>query len=73
YQIKVFGGGDMFPGVRKKSSMRIGERNIEQALDLLAKLHLPVSAHHLGGEGHRSLIFDIWNGHVWLKHAPNNG
>jgi chemotaxis protein CheD len=70
YEIKVFGGGDMFPDRRKKSGIRIGERNIEQALALLNALDLQVSAHHLGGKGHRSLIFDLWSGHVWLKHAP---
>lgn len=68
YQIKVFGGGDMFPHIRKENSIKIGERNVEQALALLEAMHLPVAASHLGGAGHRSLIFDIWSGHVWLKH-----
>lgn len=72
YHIKVFGGGDMFPDAHKRSNLKIGERNVERALVLLEQLNLTVTAHHLGGKGHRSLIFDIWNGHVWLKHAPTN-
>jgi chemotaxis protein CheD len=27
-------------------------------------------AEHLGGVGHRNIFFDIWNGHVWVRHQP---
>jgi chemotaxis protein CheD len=68
YEIKVFGGGDMFPGVKKASAMKIGLRNIDRAMTLLGALNLPITAHHVGGHGHRSVIFDVWSGYVWLKH-----
>jgi hypothetical protein len=24
----------------------------------------------LGGIGHRTLMFDLWNGQVWMRHQP---
>ena len=68
YEIKVFGGGDMFPQLKKDGSLEIGARNATHAFTLLNALHLRVAARHVGGQGHRSLIFDVWSGHVWVKH-----
>jgi len=70
YQVKVFGGGDMFPDMKKYGSLEIGSRNTSLAFTLLHGLKLPIAAQHVGGQGHRSLIFDVWNGHVWVKHDP---
>lgn len=69
YQIKVFGGGNMFPGAAKSSGAEVGRRNIERAFGLLESFRLPVVAKHVGGHGHRNLIFDVWSGNVWLKFA----
>lgn len=73
YHIKVFGGGNMFPLLRKTIHIEVGRRNIERAFSLLAALNLSVSAKHVGGEGHRSLIFDVWSGHVWVKYMRTDG
>ncbi|MDH4285030.1 MAG: hypothetical protein OEV35_06905, partial [Gallionellaceae bacterium] len=27
-------------------------------------------AEHMGGTGHRNIFFDIWSGHVWVRHQP---
>jgi chemotaxis protein CheD len=42
--------------------------DIEVVSQLLAHNGLKVRAEHLGGVGHRNLIFDISNGHVWMRH-----
>jgi chemotaxis protein CheD len=73
YQIKIFGGADMFPEVKKGHLMKIGIRNIDRVMTLLKAFHLPVAAQHVGGQGHRSVIFDVWSGHVWMKHERFNG
>lgn len=73
YEIKVFGGGNMFPQVRKHARLEVGQRNIERAFALLDALNLPITARHVGGEGHRSLIFDVWSGHVWMKYIQADG
>lgn len=80
YDVKMFGGGAMFnskpcrgfpcnpalpTGCNNVACMNvlIGESLIEQ-------YGFRVKASHLGGEGHRQVVFDLWNGHVWLKHVP---
>lgn len=65
-QIKVFGGGNMFPTLHWHSD-RMGQRNGEFALEWLKRRHLMVTAADLGGTGHRAVIFDLWSGHVWSK------
>ncbi|MDO8778355.1 MAG: chemotaxis protein CheD [Burkholderiaceae bacterium] len=71
YQIKLFGGGNMFPATTKPRDQHVGSKNIAVVTQLLAHHGLKVSAEHLGGIGHRNLIFDIGSGHVWMRHqAP---
>lgn len=69
YQIKLFGGGNMFPGYRPRvAGTDIGSSNIEAAHRLLERHRLILSAQDLGRSGHRYVIFDIHNGHVWVRH-----
>lgn len=72
YEAKLFGGGHMFdrgcPG--EDCAGRIQDRNISASLELMARHGFKVKARHLGGHGHRQVIFDIWSGHVWMKHTP---
>jgi chemotaxis protein CheD len=71
FQIKLFGGGDMFEssgngGLDKDS---VGEKNVNKAKALLKAKGYKIHAEHIRGRGHRSIIFDVWNGHVWMKHV----
>ena len=68
YQVKVFGGGNMFPG-RSNEENHVGFKNVETARNLVVKHGFNCVAEHLGGIGHRSVIFDVWDGQVWVKHA----
>jgi chemotaxis protein CheD len=68
YQVKLFGGGNMFPATNQLRECHVGLKNVEAGTELLARHGLKVSAEHLGGIGHRNLIFDIGSGHVWMKH-----
>ena len=70
YEIKVFGGGDMFPTVAKAGRLAIGKQNIVAGIELLALHGQPIKARHVGGEGHRVVMFDLWDGNVWVKHQP---
>lgn len=76
YQVKLFGGGDMFSkpsDVNKTTTVnkpKIGMGNIEAAKNLLKQYGFKAHAEHVGGFGHRYIIFDIWNGDVWMKHEP---
>lgn len=68
YEIKLFGGGDMFPAIDKAQGMSIGQRNITAGLELLQHFGLPLKARHVGGIGHRVIMLDVWDGAVWVKH-----
>ena len=70
-QGKVFGGGNMFPGVAHPGGL-VGQRNGEAALALLAEHGIPILSESLFGVGHRQIIFDVSNGDVWSSQiAPN--
>ncbi len=70
YVAKVFGGGNMFPeqmlAPTADAQKIIGNQNIASALKHLKERKIRIAAQHLGGEGHRKLFFNLWNGDVWL-------
>jgi chemotaxis protein CheD len=68
YKVKLFGGGNMFPNSSNPVG-HVGIKNIEIARRLVTKHGFNCVAEHLGGNGHRNVLFDIWNGNVWVKHA----
>jgi chemotaxis protein CheD len=68
YVVKVFGGGNMFE-LKDPSGATVGERNIEMLKAVLAREGIAIAAQHLGGKGHRNVIFELWNGDCWVKHA----
>lgn len=71
YQMKLFGGGEMFPERRRDSSYSdIAGMNVIAARQLAANYHLDLVAHDMGSTGHRNIIFDLWSGHVWVRHKP---
>lgn len=67
YQAKVFGGGNMFPQSSSRNCSDVGRRNIEAATRLLAWRGIDVVVQHVGGSGHRKVLFDLWSGDVWLN------
>jgi chemotaxis protein CheD len=67
YQAKVFGGGNMFPNATGRIQGDVGQRNFEIARELVARRGFDVVVQHVGGAGHRKLIFDVWSGDAWLN------
>jgi chemotaxis protein CheD len=74
YQVKIFGGGNMFPSKRNLDARHIGFKNVEAARDLVNRHKLFCVAEHLGDVGYRNIVFDIWSGHTWVRHGrlPRN-
>ncbi|MBC7405024.1 MAG: chemotaxis protein CheD [Cytophaga sp.] len=68
YEVKIFGGGNQFPD-KDKRVFTISDQNVEIGRHLLAKHGLKIKSEHLGGNGHRNVIFDLWSGDVWVKHV----
>ena len=79
YQVKLFGGGDMFPEADKNSVSKIGIQNVEAARQLSKQYGFTCVSEHLGDIGHRNVICEVWIGDVWVRHnriitsqAPTN-
>ncbi|MEW5903323.1 MAG: chemotaxis protein CheD [Pseudomonadota bacterium] len=86
YQVKLFGAGNMFPlqghhGCARCSPEvayskpegacpRVHCRNRQVAYHLVQQHGFTIHAEHLGGDGHRQLLFDIWSGYAWMRHVP---
>ncbi|HZW24987.1 MAG TPA: chemotaxis protein CheD [Gallionella sp.] len=68
YQVKLFGGGHMFSERQAASDAHVGAKNVEMARRLMRRHGFSSCAEHLGGNGHRNIFFDIWSGHVWVRH-----
>ncbi|WP_248799679.1 chemotaxis protein CheD [Pseudomonas sp. MWU13-2105] len=69
YQLKLFGGGEMFPEQsRDYAAADIASLNRAAVTAIAARLQLAPCAMDLGGTGHRSLIFDTRTGDVWVRH-----
>ena len=79
YQVKIFGGGRMFDhrpmdkkGKKPESTasrISICERNAQVGRELVARYGFTSAAEDLGGDGHRNVVLDLWNGDVWVKKA----
>jgi chemotaxis protein CheD len=68
YHVKLFGGGNMFRQSITENAFNVAGNNIEAARELLEASGFNIHAEHVGGSGHRSIIFDLWDGNVWVKH-----
>lgn len=81
YVVKIAGGGNMFPQQMAASHCRaggcspqrrmvcqsVGCRNIDAARTLLQGAGFSINSENVGGEGSRTVMFDLWSGELWLK------
>lgn len=68
YHVKLFGGGNMFKKFGAHRMSDVAERNIEAARFQLQINGFPIHAENVGGCGYRSIVFDLRDGNVWVKH-----
>jgi chemotaxis protein CheD len=71
YRTRLIGAGRMFHQAGNVPlAIDICARNMEAARQLVVQHGFGLHAEDLGGRGHRSVIFDVWSGDVWLKQVP---
>jgi len=71
YELKLFGGGEMFPDHKRSVHFSdVARMNICAALELADSHDLDLIAQDMGSTGYRNVIFDLCNGHVWVRHQP---
>lgn len=68
YEVKIFGGGNQFPG-QDMRVFSVSENNVKIGRQLLSQYGFKVKSEHLGGVGPRNIMFDLWSGDVWVKHV----
>lgn len=75
FEVKLFGGGSMFSeyerpdGERRTAHMLdVPAKNVTAGRELVQRHGFKLIAEHLGGAGHRNVIFDVWSGDVWIRH-----
>lgn len=80
YEVKLFGGSNMFSGTGKSrctekncsdpltvSCKDISCRNRRSARLLVERHGFSIKAENLGGTQPHNVLFDLWSGHVWIK------
>jgi len=70
YEVKLFGGGVMF--AKNESPEMVGAKNIAAVRELANKYNLIVKAESLGGNVHRRINFELWNGIVNQKSTQHS-
>ncbi|MCI0994667.1 chemotaxis protein CheD [Pseudomonas corrugata] len=71
FEVSLFGGADMFPGVKRCNDIGIGQQNIDAARSLIQAHGLQCRVYHVGGRGHRHLVFDVGTGRLQLHHGDS--
>jgi chemotaxis protein CheD len=66
-QVKMFGGGNMFPGFPEKETLTIGNKNIHKGLAILTRCGFHILSYDLAGGTNRSVVFDVASGEVWVR------
>ncbi len=70
YEVKIFGGGNMFESLMDRPGMiNVSKNNIEKGIHLLQQHGFSVKTSDVGGFGHRKLFFELWTGDVWVRHG----
>ncbi|MBI1423490.1 MAG: chemotaxis protein CheD [Gammaproteobacteria bacterium] len=72
YEVKVFGGGNMFDS-RDEAATRtnVSQNNIAAGCQLLKQHGFKVKAKDLGGACYRKIFLEVWNGDVWVQRGNN--
>jgi chemotaxis protein CheD len=69
YDVRLFGGGAMFPGINSANGNNVAQNNVAIARAMVKKHGLRVAEENLGGVGYRQIVFDLWSGDVLVKHV----
>jgi len=70
YQVRLYGGGNMFDA--QGTGVDIGQLNIQKGLELLDRYGFTLVDDHVGMSGRRRIAFDVWSGEVRLTHIEQN-
>ncbi len=69
-EAKIFGGGEMFAHLPNPvCGLGVGNRNGQAARSFLQRHGIRIVSENLFGQGHRTILFDLGSGEVWVRRA----
>jgi len=69
YRVRLIGGGNMFRQFFREEAFNVAGSNVEAARILLEAAGFGIHAEHVGGNGHRNIVFDLRDGRVSVRHV----
>ena len=73
YEVKVFGGGNMFrTSTQKTGVINVSKSNIDTADILLKENGFTIKSQDVGGAFHRKVNLELWSGDVWVKRGASS-
>ncbi len=73
FHVKLFGGGNMFPAIQNSACFNIGEKNVDMGRTTLESAGFTIQKEDVGCCLHRTVVFDVETGHVWVRRSPSKG
>lgn len=73
FQVKMFGGSNMFPHLTLGESLSIGTKNIHTGLVILTQHGFNITNYDLAGGTNRTVVFDVSSGEVWVRQGQGPG
>lgn len=70
FQVKMFGGSDMFPDLSLDEILSVGAKNIYMGERFLHQHGFTIAKSDLAGTAQRMVIFELWSGDVWVRQGP---
>ncbi|ANJ66340.1 hypothetical protein A9404_02150 [Halothiobacillus diazotrophicus] len=71
FQVRLFGGANMFPAIYYETEFdTIGARNVRAGRLLIAQYGMSAVSEDVAGTAYRHLVFDVWSGEVLLCAKP---
>lgn len=64
-EAKIFGGCNSL--YREKDHFKVGQRNVEMAIEILKKYNIRICAQHVGGAYGRKIVFNTSTGKVRMR------
>ena len=73
FEVKMFGGSNMFPDLALGEVLAIGARNIHLGHQYLREAGFRVIKSDLAGTLQRMVVFELWSGDVWVRQGRRSG
>lgn len=74
YEIKLFGGGNMFDAAMvRASTLNVAQNNVDAGRNLLRQHGFAITVADVGGVRYRKIHFELWSGDVWVQYGKRAG